>query len=144
MRADRRTHKPGNAGIADESDTPLVRRALRALATPTDQLSPGQIRLLIGQQAEYERLVPAALVLLRDDPLLETDFYPGDLLAAVCRLPAEHWSAHPDQVAEVRRLTGLATASPDWLSAERPSDRQVRADLAAFRQATGGGSDALA
>lgn len=116
---------------ADDTDTPMVRRALRALATPTDQLTPGQVRLLIGQQVEYERLVPVALGFLRDDPLLETDFYPGDLLAAVCRLPADYWSAHPDQTAEVSRLIASVAANPTGL----PSDKQVHADIATFRQA---------
>lgn len=109
-----------------------MRRGLAALSTPVDQLTPSQLRLLIGQRENCARLVPIALDLLREDPLLEVDFYPGDLLSALCRLPADHWSAHPEDAAELGRLLD---ATPPDLS-EEPSDRALRADIADFRRRT--------
>jgi hypothetical protein len=46
--------------------------------------------------------------LLADDPLVDGDMYPGDLLVAVLRLPPEYWAAHRDQAAELRRIAGVA------------------------------------
>lgn len=103
----------------------MVRRALEALATPVAQRTPQQVRLLIGQQEDCPRLVPIALGWLADDPLLEVDFYPGDLLVAVCRLPAAFWSAHPDELAELDHL--LATTAADLTDAPLPEA------VAAFR-----------
>lgn len=103
----------------------MVRRALEALATPVADRTPQQARLLIGQQEDCDRLVPIALGWLTDDPLLDVDFYPGDLLVAVCRLPDGFWSGHPDEQAQLEHL--LTTTTADLTEAPLPEA------IAAFR-----------
>jgi hypothetical protein len=49
-------------------------------------------------------LVPLAVARLDREPLAEGDFYPGDLLAAVLRVPAEYWTAHPGQRRRLRAV----------------------------------------
>ena len=39
--------------------------------------------------------MPLAIERLETDPLAEGDYYPGDLLAAMLAVPANHWRAHP-------------------------------------------------
>ncbi|MFI6029844.1 contact-dependent growth inhibition system immunity protein [Amycolatopsis magusensis] len=41
------------------------------------------------------------LTRLERDPLAEGDFYVGDLLTAVLRIPRYYWRQHPDQLRRV-------------------------------------------
>jgi hypothetical protein len=68
-------------------------------------------------------LVPRALAILADDPLVEGDFYPGDLLVAVMKLPTSYWRDHVDQAVRLRKIAG---------SVEDP-DNELRADIEWFR-----------
>jgi contact-dependent growth inhibition (CDI) system CdiI-like immunity protein len=51
--------------------------------------------------------VPRALSLLARDPLLEGDYYPGDVLVSVLKVPAAYWSAHTQQLADIERVIRL-------------------------------------
>ena len=42
---------------------------------------------------------------LERDPRAEGDFYPGDLLAAVRRVPDDYWSAHPEEATRLAAVT---------------------------------------
>ncbi|MBM7788768.1 contact-dependent growth inhibition system immunity protein [Tenggerimyces flavus] len=44
-----------------------------------------------------QTLLPLALDVLAADPRAEGDLYPGDLMAAVRRVPDTYWAEHPDQ-----------------------------------------------
>lgn len=46
----------------------------------------GRRRALLAQNEGVDDVLPRALALLRDEPLTEGDFHPGDLLIAVLRL----------------------------------------------------------
>jgi hypothetical protein len=71
---------------------------------PVDTLSPEDLRVLIGQKVGLDALVPLALSRLERDPLLEGDYYPGDVLVSVLKVPEEYWSAHPQQLLDVKRV----------------------------------------
>lgn len=90
--------------------TRLVRRAHELRTVPVEQLTTEDLRLLLGQRIAPAVLVPRALCLLADDPWCEGHMYPGDLLAAVLRLPADHWAQHPEDVVRVRDV--LARVDP--------------------------------
>jgi hypothetical protein len=72
----------------------LVTNVHRLRGVPLKQFRLEDLRLMIGQQVGIEYLVPRALDHLEEHPLAEGDFYPGDLLASVARLPDDFWSAH--------------------------------------------------
>ncbi|WP_410668246.1 contact-dependent growth inhibition system immunity protein [Amycolatopsis sp. cmx-4-68] len=55
------------------------------------------LRVLLLQQEGVEVLTPVALTHLEQNPLAEGAFYPGDLLAAVLKIPRTYWHQHPDQ-----------------------------------------------
>ncbi len=74
--------------------TALVERV--RVAEESVERSPAQLRLLIAQGVDLEAAVPAALQVLHENPLIEAEFFPGDLLQAVLRLPATFWEGHQD------------------------------------------------
>ena len=101
--------------------TRLVTTAYRLRRKPLAELTVEDVRLLVAQQIGLEALVPRALAWLENDPLLEGDFYPGDLLVAVLRVPTVYWSAHPDQAATLQDIAasvqGVDTALQAHLDA---------------------------
>src|SRR5690349_2817974 len=106
---------PPAGGPAPEDATALVRRVHTLRTVPLRSLSTGDLRVLIAQDVARQTLVPIAVGMLRDRPLLEGDFYPGDLLLAVLRVPEAHWSAHPEQLAALREaLARLEPEDPDY------------------------------
>lgn len=46
---------------------------------------------MLGQEVGVHTLLPRAVQMLLEDPLVEGDYYPGDLLAVVLRLPDPAW-----------------------------------------------------
>jgi hypothetical protein len=81
-----------NWGDPERAPTDMVARCLRLRRTPLNDFTVSDLRLLIGQQIGLRILVPKALQLLSDEPLLEVDYYPGDLLHALLRIDKVYWS----------------------------------------------------
>jgi hypothetical protein len=74
--------------------TYLVKRCHELRSKPVDDFSVEDLRLLIGQRIGLATLVPLAIAALEDDPLAQGDFYPGDLLGVVLRLPQTFWTQY--------------------------------------------------
>jgi len=51
---------------------------------------------MIGQKISLLFLVPLALEKLEEDPLVEANIYPGDLLNVVLDVPEKFWSVYTD------------------------------------------------
>ena len=86
----------------------LVRESHRLRRVPIQDFTVEDLRLMIGQDIGTPYLVPLALEQLELNPFAEGDFYPGDLLLSVSRIPAEFWRRHPDlhqRASEVARRT---------------------------------------
>ncbi len=73
-------------------------------------------------------LAPRAVEIVAEDPLAEGDFYPGDLLYVLLRLPASAWVAVPD----AHRRLSAALADLDLDGTDVPED--VVHALAEFRR----------
>lgn len=112
-------------GDAPADASRLVRTAHELRRKPMALLTPEDLRLLIGQKVGIDVLVPRALAILADDPLVEGDFYPGDLLVAVMKLPMTYWQNHGDQAATLRKIAD---------SVEDPDD-ELQDDIERFRSA---------
>jgi hypothetical protein len=92
----------------------MVLRCHALRKVPVANLSPGDCRLLIGQEVGIRYLVPLALDFLEAEPLLEGDYYPGDLLLTLFRLQPAYWSANHE---ELERLQSVARRASEQLSA---------------------------
>jgi hypothetical protein len=107
----------------------LVRRCTALRRKPLSQFTTEDLRIMLGQQIAVPILLPMAVAVLVDDPLAEGDYYPGDLLSNVIRLPEHEWDGAEhlrDQLVEALRATPL----PD----EDVVDANLRRAVAEFLQ----------
>ncbi|MFC8920433.1 contact-dependent growth inhibition system immunity protein [Streptomyces sp. NPDC057116] len=84
--------------------THLVRKVHKLRAKPLGELRPADLHTLISQQVALPYVLPPAVHLLLDEPLLDAYFYEGDLLLAVVEAPATAWTTMPDIALELRAL----------------------------------------
>ena len=89
-------------------DSSLVTNVHRLRRVPLKQYRLEDLRLMIGQQVGVHYLVPLALDHLEAYPLASGDFYPGDVLDAVVRLPDGFWSTHRQLVTRAIRAIDAA------------------------------------
>jgi hypothetical protein len=67
---------------------------------------------MISQGVGLDWLIPIALDRLGPDPLLEGDFYPGDLLVAISHVGQDYWKVNPGSLQRARVLVdGVTSAS---------------------------------
>lgn len=84
--------------------TYLVTAVHRLRRKAIASLSPEDLRVMIGQSVGLDHLVPLALDALMVDPLVEGDFYPGDLLTAVLRVERAYWLMHADELRALEEI----------------------------------------
>lgn len=114
-------------GNPPEDATKLIRDAHALRRKPVRELTAGDLRLLLSQQVGVEVLTPEAVRVLRRNPLAEGDYYPGDLLVAVMKLPSAYWDAHPGELAAMQQIAR---------SVEDP-DAELEGDINRFLGRTG-------
>jgi hypothetical protein len=71
--------------------TSLVERCHNLRKKKIKDLSNDELRLLIGQNIGLKFIVPVALQILEEEILLETTYYPGDLLLSVISCDISYW-----------------------------------------------------
>ncbi len=111
--------------------TELVRRCHALRRVPVGQLGPGDLRVLIGQDIALKHLVPLALGALKAEPMLEAEYYPGDLLVALMSVERGFWANSQESLAQLGRL---ARQAQELIAThEQPGlFRQVAKDIASF------------
>ncbi|MFG2975647.1 contact-dependent growth inhibition system immunity protein [Streptomyces sp. NPDC048331] len=67
-------------------------------------LTPADLRTLIGQGVGLAHVLPLAVRLLVEDPMLDAYFYPGDLLLAALTTPEDTWALFPDLREELAEI----------------------------------------
>ena len=87
-----------------EFDSHVVTECHRLHRTPLQEFTAEDLRLMITQDIGTAVLVPIALERLREDPLVEAFYFPGDLLAAVLRADSKYWMKHSAIRDEVRAI----------------------------------------
>src|SRR5215831_6025809 len=96
----------------------LVSTCKRLYEKPLKDFTTEDLRIMIGQQIGLEFLVPIALERLAENPFAEGDFYPGDLLMTLLRLPAGYWHKQPDLRWELADIVQDAASTIDTLLPE--------------------------
>ncbi|MYY06507.1 MULTISPECIES: contact-dependent growth inhibition system immunity protein [unclassified Streptomyces] len=97
--------------------TRLVRTVHELRRVPLGELRPADLRTLVSQQVALPFVLPLAVRLLVEEPLLDAYFYEGDLLLATVNVPASAWALLPEPGAQLR--TAIA-ALPEAAVAELP------------------------
>jgi hypothetical protein len=113
-------------------EPPHFRRCHALRRVPLEQLTPGDLRALITQDIGLKYLVPLALDLLKSDPMLEAEYYPGDLLCATMSISPGYWPKAPQEFAALTQLAERAEAA----IARDPYPtqfRQISKDITHFR-----------
>lgn len=112
---------------AGSDATRLVRRVHELRQVPLGKLGPADLRTLISQQVALSYVLPLAVRLLLDEPMLDAYFYEGDLLLAAVNVPTSAWALFPDLAT---RLRTVITALPEAAAASLP--RGAAEELARF------------
>jgi CDI immunity proteins len=99
-----------------EGDTYVIRTCHNLRNKPIGQFTVEDLRIMIGQKIGLPFLVPLALRRLQDDPLVEGDFYPGDLLMAVLRVESAWWASNPALQQVLTMILSSAATLPDELA----------------------------
>jgi|SRR5215831_8336430 len=96
----------------------LVSTCKRLYEKPLKDFTTEDLRIMIGQEIGIELLAPMALERLADNPFHQGDYYPGDLLMNLLRLPAGFWHKHPDLRWELAAIVQSAVSAIDHLLPE--------------------------
>lgn len=102
--------------------SPMVTRCLALRKVPLEQLSAGDCRVLVTQGIGTRYILPIALGHVEAYPLIECDYYPGDLLLALLRAPLDDWSRDKNGLG---RLRSLAKRVDDLLTSDSEPEGQT-------------------
>ena len=91
-------------------------------------MSKEEIRLLIGQKIGLKYVIPKAIDLLEQNPLIEVYYYEGDLLSNMLKLSFDDWCDNYDQLHSFQII--LEKNLPSILVSEEISSDLVKKVLA--------------
>lgn len=91
-------------GDPETAETPMIGRVLALRRKPLEDLTHGEVRLAVGQKVGFPFVLELAVERLRANPLIEGDYYPGDVLAALVRLDVDDWTGRDDLRADLEVL----------------------------------------
>lgn len=94
--------------------TSLTQAVYRLWNVPVKEYSVDDLRLMIGQNVGLKYLIPFAIEKLNENPFVEGDYYPGDLLVSVLSVEKSFWESHPQfyyETAEI--IAGLPDVLKD-------------------------------
>ncbi len=94
---------------------------------PLGDFTVEDLRIMIGQEIGLPYLLPLALDMLEQDPWVEGDYYPGDLLASVLRIERGFWEQTPQLWARLQTLVARMEDIP----------QNMRKSIASFRTQEG-------
>jgi CDI immunity proteins len=75
-----------------------------SLAKAPAEYSVEELRVTINRQLALSRVLPIAIELLEKNPLVESGYYPGDLLEAVLGVDKQYWRSNREQWEAVREI----------------------------------------
>jgi hypothetical protein len=79
----------------------LVTTCLALRKKPLSDFTVEDLRIMIGQNIGLPYLIPHAISVLKNEPLAEGDYYPGDLLENVVRTDPKFFASNPTIASEV-------------------------------------------
>lgn len=116
--------------------TDLVKRCFLYRKIPIGELTPEQLRTLIGQNIGLEFLIPIALKFLDRDILLDAELYEGDLLNTVLDVDQRFLKKHNDIFKDIQRLVSKEKVSIEMQNTGN-QHRQLLKKIDAFLKISG-------
>lgn len=94
----------GQVWSEPEFHSSLVTTCHRLRQKPLSEFTVEDLRIMIGQKIGLPHLMPLAVDVLQDNPLVGGDHYDGDLLSAVLTVDDEFWHDHPYLLQRLRKV----------------------------------------
>jgi hypothetical protein len=94
-----------------ETDSFVVNQFYKLHNKPVVELELAEIGFLIGQESGLEYLIPIAIEALKENPLLETEDFDGDLLwnmLSSTKYRSNYWKTHSKEKNELINLYNTA------------------------------------
>ncbi|KAB1945557.1 hypothetical protein F8271_07810 [Micromonospora sp. ALFpr18c] len=116
-------------------DTFLVRRCTELRRKPLAEFTVEDLRIMLGQEIGVPALLPLAVQVLLREPLAEGEYYPGNLLRNVLRLPGSAWSNLRAERERLVLVLAKLVATPPFSDPDlRPRDpyREIRDAILRF------------
>lgn len=85
-------------------------------------LQPEDIRLLIGQNIGLKYLVPIAIEILTNNPLIDAEYFEGDLLLRLLSIDENFWKNYPDLKLKFLEIFNNDSIDYDSLSEETKNE----------------------
>ena len=99
-----------------EFESHLVITCHKLRKVPLQELSPENLRMLIGQEIGLQYLIPLALDILENNLLVSGDMFEGDLLCSVAQVSRQFWDNHEDLKVRAFELSHAITSSIETLN----------------------------
>ncbi len=119
---------------ADSS--PILTRCHALRTVPLASLSAGDCRVLLTQGIGTRYVLPIALNLIDANPLVEGDYYTGDVLTALLRLSPDEWAGNealrPRLMSAAKRADDVLAMDPEPSGSDIRLRRDIQAALAAL------------
>ena len=87
-----------------EYETGLIAKCYELRKKKIKELTVGNIRMLLGQNIGNAILIPLAIEILKDNILVEGDFFPGDLLLNTINSDKDYWIKNNDNFTEIKEI----------------------------------------
>lgn len=113
----------------------LVRRCTELRRKPLAEFTVEDLRIMLGQGIGVPTLLPLAVQVLLREPLAEGDYYPGDLLSNVLRLPDSAWLNLRLEQRRLESMLAELVAGPPFSDPDlrpRDPDRHLRDAILRF------------
>jgi hypothetical protein len=101
----------GRSTPRPQENTYLLQTVDRLRHVPLREFSAEDLRIMIGQNAGLQYLVPLALERLQRHSLTHGDYFPGDLLAAMLRADHKFWREQPQWRAQLQEIAERTIAT---------------------------------
>ena len=79
-------------------DSYIIKTCHKARQKPIKSLSNEEIRCLIGQKIGLRFLLPIAVNILKNEPLIDITYFEGDLLLTLLRLYTSDWEDNQNEL----------------------------------------------
>ena len=85
-------------------DSYVITTCHKARQKPIKSLSNEEIRCLIGQKIGLRFLLPIAVNILKNEPLIDITYFEGDLLLTLLRLDTSDWEDNQNELQLFNRI----------------------------------------